>query len=123
MRHVDVPGVTWTRIGVVDLRRDQERMWFVCRICDTRTDFPWRSEMVDWAGRAFLFVHEHPDQGNELRLAEVKVTLAEYVADASRAVPRQGWPTGELSPLLSECSARATPDSDSTTNRLPTQRC
>lgn len=72
---VEAAVVEWTRLGVVDVGRDRERMWFVCRVCDTRTDFPFHSELADWAGRSFLFVHEHRDMGGSLRAEDIRHLL------------------------------------------------
>lgn len=86
-----------TRVGVVEIQRDQERVRFTCRICDVRTDLPSDSELVDWTGRGFLFVHEHSEHSSSVTDASADEVLGVH---HRATLPRQGWPSQELNPLV-----------------------
>ena len=91
------------RIGTVDLRRDEERVFLRCSVCDIGTDFPLYGELANWTGRAFLYAHEHREQGYAVQAGEVATALAE-MENVARVPAQQGWPVAEFSPFLTESS-------------------
>lgn len=65
-------------------------MNLTCRLCDVHINFPYRPELAAWTTRAFLFVHEHRDDGftiNEHDLNEAlrEAAVACAIAEAGAA--------------------------------------
>lgn len=78
-------------------------MFLRCSHCDIGTDFPLYGELANWTGRAFLYAHEHREQGYTVQAGEVATALA-AMENVAHVPAQQDWPAAEFSPFLTESS-------------------